>query len=110
MADILNKHEKKSDENKIPVEEKVSEKIVSETQEQVNGADKINDNEVGDRLVYKILRPRKKITYYNLVFRRVVLFNQRTLLRFWHELRLSSTMYLLKPLELFFHTQGRRNK
>ena len=53
MADILNKHEKKSDENKIPVEEKVSEKIVSETQEQVNGADEINENEVGDRLVYK---------------------------------------------------------
>ena len=53
MADILNKHEKKSDENKVSVEEKIPEKIVSETQEQVNGADEINENEVGDRLVYK---------------------------------------------------------
>ena len=61
MADILNKHEKKSDENKVPVEEKIPEKIVSETQEQVNGADEINENEVGDRLVCKILRPRKKL-------------------------------------------------
>ena len=60
MADILNKHEKKSDENKVPVEEKVPEKIVSESQEQVNGADERNENEVGDRLVYKKLRPRKK--------------------------------------------------
>ena len=92
MADILNKHEKKSDENKVPVEEKVPEKIVSETQEQVNGADEINENEVGDRLVYKKTETKlKKITYYNLVFRRVVLFNQRTLLRFWHGLHLSST-------------------
>ena len=69
MADILNKHEKKSDENKIPVEEKVSEKIVSETQEQVNGADEINDNEVGDRLVYKKLRPRKKIILAWITFK-----------------------------------------
>ena len=92
MADILNKHEKKSDENKVPVEEKVPEKIVSESQEQVNGADERNENEVGDRLVYKKTETKlKKITYYNLVFRRVVLFNQRTLLRFWHALNLSST-------------------
>ena len=82
MADILNKHEKKSDENKVPVEEKIPEKIVSETQEQVNGADEINENEVGDRLVYKKLRPRKKITYYNLVFRRVVLFTKELCLDF----------------------------
>ena len=75
MADILNKHEKKSDENKIPVEEKVSEKIVSETQEQVNGADEVNENEVGNRLVYKKLRP-------NLIFRRVVLFTKELCLDF----------------------------
>ena len=60
MADILNKHEKKSDENKVPVEEKVPEKIVSESQEQVNGADERNENEVGDRLVYKKTETKKK--------------------------------------------------
>merc|ERR1719225_1691105 len=38
MADILNKHERKSDES----------------QEQVNGADERNENEVGDRLVVPI--------------------------------------------------------
>ena len=75
MADILNKHEKKSDENKVPVEEKVPEKIVSETQEQVNGADERNENEVGNRLVYKKLRP-------NLIFRRVVLFTKELYLDF----------------------------
>ena len=75
MADILNKHEKKSDENKVPVEEKIPEKIVSETQEQVNGADEVNENEVGNRLVYKKLRP-------NLIFRRVVLFTKELCLDF----------------------------
>ena len=56
MAEILNKHEKKSDN--VLVEEKgdkkiVTEKLQMENQEQVNGADdEKNKNEVGDnRLV-----------------------------------------------------------
>ena len=63
MAEILNKHEKKSNDNddKVQVEEKVDKKIVTEklqmeNQEQVNGADdEKNKNEViGDnRLVLK---------------------------------------------------------
>ena len=62
MAEILNKHEKKSNDNddKVQVEEKVDKKIVTEklqmeNQELVNGAEEKNKNEViGDnRLVLK---------------------------------------------------------
>ena len=52
MADILNKHEKKSNDNEEKVDKKiVTEKLQIENQVQVNGADEKNENEIGDRLV-----------------------------------------------------------